>query len=84
MNAPSDPLTSYLSTTVFDQRHEKKVAKLKHHIPDLHIFYSFLMALIAAGGGWILYVLFAVIEVVLTLLVLWNAWRWPNRLTSAG
>ena len=41
-------------------------------------FYTGVMLLIALGGGWAFYILFAVIEVVLTLLIVWTAWRWPR------
>jgi hypothetical protein len=47
------------------------------------IFYTGIMFLIAIGGGWAFYILFAAIEVVLTLLVVWNAWRWPKESSRA-
>ena len=43
------------------------------------LFYTGIMLLIAIGGGWAFYVLFAAIEVVLTLLIVWSAWRWPRK-----
>ena len=41
-------------------------------------FYTGLMILIAVGGGWTFYVLFAVIEAILTACIVWSAWRWPR------
>jgi hypothetical protein len=41
-------------------------------------FYTGLMMLIAFGGGWAFYILFAAIESVLTAVVVWMAWRWPR------
>jgi MFS family permease len=42
------------------------------------LFYATIMLLILFGGVWAFYMLFASIEVVLTLLVVWYAWRWPR------
>ena len=42
------------------------------------LFYATIMLLILFGGAWAFYMLFATIEVVLTLLVAWYAWRWPR------
>lgn len=44
------------------------------------LFYTGLMRLIAIGGGWVFYILFAAIEVVLTAFVVWTAWPWPRRI----
>ena len=46
------------------------------------LFYAAIMLLILANGAWAFYMLFATIEVVLTLLVVWYAWRWPRQPTS--
>lgn len=46
------------------------------------LFYTGIMLLILADGAWAFYMFFAVIEIVLTLLVVWHAWRWPRQ--SAG
>jgi hypothetical protein len=43
------------------------------------LFYAVLMLLIATSAGWAFYVFFAVVEVVLTLLIVWSAWRWPRQ-----
>lgn len=43
------------------------------------LFYSTIMLLILLDGAWTFYMLFATIEIVLTLLVVWLAWRWPRR-----
>ena len=42
------------------------------------LFYAIIMLLILFGGAWAFYMLFAAIEVVLTFLVVWYAWRWPR------
>ncbi len=42
------------------------------------LFYAAIMLLILFGGAWTFYLLFATIEVVLTLLVVAHAWRWPR------
>ena len=43
------------------------------------LFYSTIMLLILLDGAWAFYMLFATIEVILTLLVVWSAWRWPRQ-----
>lgn len=48
------------------------------------LFYAGIMLLIAINGGWAFYVFFATVEVVLTLLIVWNAWRWPRQPVSVG
>lgn len=44
----------------------------------LGAFYSALM-LLAIQGAWTFYQLLGVIEICLTLLVLWYAWTWPRQ-----
>jgi len=41
-------------------------------------FYAGIMALIFSYGGWAFYMFFAAVEVILTLLIVWYAWRWPR------
>ncbi|WKE66990.1 DUF6326 family protein [Gallaecimonas kandeliae] len=48
------------------------------------LLFTVLMLLIAVSSGWAFYVLFAVVEVVLTSLVVWYAWRWPRQATGAA
>ena len=48
------------------------------------LFYAIIMTLILVGGGWNFYRFFAVIEVSLTLLVVWYAWRWPRQQPGAA
>jgi hypothetical protein len=48
------------------------------------LFYTLIMSLILAGGGWAFYMFFAAVEVVLTLLIVWYAWRWPRQPASAA
>ncbi|HVF33953.1 MAG TPA: DUF6326 family protein [Candidatus Saccharimonadia bacterium] len=47
------------------------------------LFYAAIMLLILVGGAWAFYMLFATIEIILALLVVWYAWRWPRQSTSA-
>jgi hypothetical protein len=42
--------------------------------------YSVIMIL-AIRGGWHFYVLFGLIEITLTLLIVWYAWTWPKQST---
>lgn len=30
------------------------------------------------GETWIYYLVFGVVEIVMTLLIIWHAWKWPN------
>lgn len=46
-------------------------------------FFTLLLALIALTTSWYFYRFFAVLEVVLTALIVWHAWRWP-RVERAG
>ncbi len=48
------------------------------------LVYTSIMLLILAGGAWAFYMFFAAIEVVLTSLVVWHAWRWPRQSVSAA
>ena len=43
------------------------------------LFYATIMLLIFIGGAWAFYMLFAAIEIVLALLVVWYAWQWPRK-----
>jgi len=46
------------------------------------IVYSMIMLLIAISGGWLFYRFLAVVEVLLTSLIVWYAWRWPRQVAS--
>lgn len=48
------------------------------------LFYATIMLLILVNGAWAFYMLFATIEIILTLLVVWHAWRWPRQSASAA
>ena len=39
--------------------------------------YSVIMML-AMSGGWHFYVLYALIEIILTAMIVWYAWTWPK------
>lgn len=41
-------------------------------------FYIVIM-LITMPGAWRFYMLFGVIEIALQILIVWYAWKWPNR-----
>ena len=43
------------------------------------LFYTAIMLLILFNGAWAFYMLFATIEVILTLVVVWYAWGWPRQ-----
>ncbi len=47
------------------------------------LFYATIMLLILINGAWGFYILFATFEIVLALLVVWYAWRWPRQPASA-
>lgn len=40
--------------------------------------YAAIMSLILLSGPWLFYAFFALIEITLTLTVVWYAWRWPS------
>lgn len=51
------------------------------------LLYTLLMLTIMAEGAWAFYMLLAGVEVVLTSLAVWYAWRWPRqsgRLEAGG
>ena len=43
----------------------------------LGVFYALVMAM-AVQGAWYFYKLFGAVEIVLTLAIAWQAWRWPR------
>ena len=45
-------------------------------LKTLHILSSVL--LVGTGLGSAFYMFFAAVEVILTLLIVWYAWRWPR------
>jgi hypothetical protein len=45
--------------------------------------YSVIMIL-AIRGGWHFYVFFGLIEITLTLLIVWYAWTWPKQPSTAS
>lgn len=42
------------------------------------VLFTLLVLATLAGGGWVFYMLLAVVEAMLTSLVVWHAWRWPR------
>lgn len=48
------------------------------------LFYAAIMLLILFNGAWTFYMLFAAIEVILMLLAVWYAWRWPRQPKSVA
>ena len=47
----------------------------------LGIIYSgiILFTMLMTGGGWFYYYIFAVVELVFTVLIVWYAWKWPKQ-----
>jgi hypothetical protein len=33
------------------------------------------------GETWVYYLVFGAVEIVITLLIIWHAWKWPNKQT---
>ena len=48
------------------------------------VIYTLLMALLAFQADWYFYKFFAVLETVLTALVVWYAWTWPKTAANAA
>jgi hypothetical protein len=46
------------------------------------VFYTLMMALLAFQADWYFYKFFALLEALLTALVVWYAWTWPKAATS--
>lgn len=48
------------------------------------VVYSLIMiaVIVASKGGWYFYIMFALIEIILTLLVVWYAWTWPKEASN--
>ena len=44
----------------------------------LGVFYTVVNISNLIGETWAYYIFFGVAEIVLTLLIVWYAWRWPN------
>ncbi|MGH9740474.1 MAG: DUF6326 family protein [Candidatus Acidiferrales bacterium] len=45
--------------------------------------YSLIMV-VSIRGNWRFYILYALIEIALTVLIVWYAWTWPNRPAGSG
>jgi hypothetical protein len=45
------------------------------------VVYSLIM-IVAFKSGWRFYILFGVIEITLTLLIVWYAWTWPKEVST--
>jgi Family of unknown function (DUF6326) len=45
--------------------------------------YSVIMV-VAIRGGWRFYILYGLIEIALTVLIVWYAWTWPKQPTGNG
>lgn len=41
-------------------------------------FFTLLLALLTYMAGWYFYKMFAAIETVLTMIIVWYAWNWPE------
>lgn len=42
------------------------------------VLFTMMMALLAYMAGWTFYQLFAVVEAMLTAVIVWLAWKWPR------
>ncbi len=47
------------------------------------VIYSIIM-IVAFKSGWYFYILFGIIEITLTLLIVWYAWTWPKEASNAA
>jgi hypothetical protein len=45
------------------------------------VIYSLIMV-VAFKSSWYFYILFGVIEIILTLLIVWYAWTWPKEASN--
>ena len=45
------------------------------------VVYSLIMV-VAFKSSWYFYILFGVIEIILTLLIVWYAWNWPKEASN--
>ncbi|MHB9033405.1 MAG: DUF6326 family protein [Anaerolineae bacterium] len=45
----------------------------------LGVLYTFVNISNLVGETWAYYILFGVVELLFTLMIVWNAYRWPNR-----
>lgn len=50
----------------------------------LGIVYSLIMLLVVLSPAWVFYRFFGVLEIALTLLIVWYAWTWPKGTTAIG
>jgi hypothetical protein len=44
------------------------------------IIYSIIMLLVVLYPAWVFYRFFGILEIALTLLIVWYAWTWPKRI----
>ncbi len=42
------------------------------------VVYTAIELAVASGSGWTFYVSISLVEAVLTVLIVWTAWRWPR------
>ena len=47
----------------------------------LGLLYTIIVAM-TMPGAWAFYIAFSIIEIILTMLIVWYAWRWPTIPTS--
>jgi hypothetical protein len=47
----------------------------------LGVIYTIIM-LITMPGAWVFYIFLGIVEMVLTLLIVWYAWRWPRQVNA--
>ena len=51
----------------------------------LGIFYTgFMLITMLLPGAWAYYIFLGIVEVVLTALIVWHAWKWPKQTTKGS
>jgi hypothetical protein len=43
------------------------------------VYTAIIIMTLLSGGAWAYYIFYAIIEIVLTTLVVWYAWKWPKQ-----
>jgi hypothetical protein len=55
-----------------------KIAKISNMV--LGVLYAFVMIGSLIGESWAFYIFLGIIEIVLSLLITWYAWKWPKEI----
>ena len=46
------------------------------------VYILVMVAVVAAAHGWYFYTMYGLIEILLTLLIVWYAWTWPKEASN--